>query len=99
MWSVLHLRHVNQHPQNVCGIALAFYYAGDAREGRKALRQVVEVRPDIFLDKRKVPKEALDDLEAIKSRIAGTPARPVKVVSAPPGVAEHRPERQSLHHL
>lgn len=67
------------------GIALAFYYAGDAREGRKALRQVVEVRPDIFLDKRKVPQDALDDLEAIKSRIAGTAARPVKVITDPPG--------------
>ena len=67
------------------GIALAFYYAGDKKEGRKALRQVVEVRPDVVLDKRKVPEQALEDLEAIKSKIAGTPARPVKVVSDPPG--------------
>ncbi|MEC9071032.1 MAG: PEGA domain-containing protein, partial [Myxococcota bacterium] len=67
------------------GIALNFYYAGDEKEGRKALRHLVEVRPDMILDKRKVPKEALDDLEAIKSRIGGTPARPLKVVSSPPG--------------
>ena len=44
------------------GVALSYFYAKQSYEGERALKAVLSHRPDLILDKRKVPKEALVEM-------------------------------------
>jgi hypothetical protein len=67
------------------GVALSYFYAGQNFEGQRALKAVLSHRPDLILDKRKVPKEALEVLEKLQHLQTSAPLCQVRVESKPPG--------------
>jgi hypothetical protein len=67
------------------GVALSYFYAGQGFEGERALKSVLSHRPDLILDKRKVPKEALEVLEKLQHLQSSGSLCQVRVESNPPG--------------
>jgi hypothetical protein len=67
------------------GVSLAYFLAGFEDNGEDALAPVVVLRPDLLLDKRKVPKPAIAALERLTHLYAGGTKGETTVESKPPG--------------
>ncbi|MGB0588770.1 MAG: PEGA domain-containing protein [Myxococcota bacterium] len=67
------------------GVSLGYFLAGFEDNGEDALAPVVVLRPDIILDKRKVPKPAIAALERLTKLYAGGTKGETTVISNPPG--------------
>ena len=67
------------------GISLGYFLAGYEDNGEDALAPVVVMRPDLILDKRRVPKTAIAALERLTKLYAGGTKGKVEVLSKPPG--------------
>ncbi len=75
----------NKYIDGALGVALAYFYAGQAFEGERALKRVLSFRPDLILDKRKVPKEALEILSKLQRLQTSSALTSVRIESTPPG--------------
>ena len=75
----------NKYVDAALGVSLAYFYAGQAFEGERALKKVLSFRPDLILDKRKVPKEALEVLSKLQSLQTSAPLTQIRIESTPPG--------------
>ena len=75
----------NKYIDAALGVSLAYFYAGQAFEGERALKRVLSFRPDLILDKRKVPKEALEILARLQEQQKRSALTQVRIESTPPG--------------
>ena len=75
----------NKYVDAALGVSLAYFYAGQAFEAERALKRVLSHRPDLILDKRKVPKEALEILSRLQQHQGSAALTQVRVESTPPG--------------
>jgi hypothetical protein len=67
------------------GVSLAYFMAGFDDNGEDALAQLLIVRPDLILDKRKVPAAAAGALERLRKMAAAVTLGTTTVESTPPG--------------
>jgi hypothetical protein len=67
------------------GVSLAYFLAGFEDNGEDALAPVVVLRPDLILDKRRVPKPAIEALNRLTQLYAGGTNGETTIVSNPPG--------------
>jgi hypothetical protein len=75
----------NKYIDAALGVSLAYFYAGQAFEAERALKRVLSFRPDLILDKRKVPKEALSILSRLQQQQTSAALTQVNIESKPPG--------------
>lgn len=67
------------------GVSLAYFLAGYEDNGEDALAPLLVLRPNLILDKRKVPKTAIDALERLTRMYSGGTPGKVTIKSTPPG--------------
>ena len=67
------------------GVALAYFLAGYEDNGEEALEPVLNMRPDLLLDKRRVPKQAIKALERLQKLQAASKSGELEILSKPPG--------------
>lgn len=67
------------------GVALSWFVAGYDDNGEDALARVISLRPDTVLDKRRVPKKAVEALERLRLLYTKAELGKIEVTASPDG--------------